>query len=139
MRRSMRVGLGLLATLCVIAACEDTMADDPVAGTATIQLDLEDGRDAAAIRLRVGGIDIDEVRPAREGYRIFVDETESRAVEVIVLGSLRSGPLLHVDVADVTRASSYDAIVLELSDPDGVPLDDPADAASLEWLSPLAP
>ena len=73
--------------------------------------------DDEGLLLEVRGPGVSNVRLVANGVRLFTRAVNSDEVLVAVLGDLETGPLLDVDVADVTDRAAYSATILQVSGP----------------------
>ncbi|HZD06362.1 MAG TPA: hypothetical protein VE173_15735, partial [Longimicrobiales bacterium] len=104
----------LAAAGVILYACGGDGPTDPPGGPTPgildVRLTVPVGADDGAVRLELAGPAIQEVR-AGGSLELFEGGSTTRRT-VILVGALRSGTVLRVQVADVDRASAYSARVL---------------------------
>jgi hypothetical protein len=106
----------LMAALSVSAACsKDPVAIVPHAGTLTVRLTtphVDDG----ALSFTLSGPPINNVTAANASLRLFTRGSGQSTIVGVLVGDLANGPVVTLNVPDVTAAAGYAAQVLEVAD-----------------------
>jgi hypothetical protein len=115
-----RFNLPLLLALAGAAACSGgddggTAPPQPEPGVLTVSLTTPSTGDRALV-VQVSGPELGGVEAASASYVVHSRATGPERVRAAVFGALGTGPLLHIQVPDVNRASAYSATVVEVAD-----------------------
>jgi hypothetical protein len=113
-RRPWRTAL-IAALVTATATCGDGL--QPVAGELTFALVTPNsGADGAVLLVVKGPAAITGVRlPSGSGLRLFASPPGADSITVALTGTLTNGVILLVGVADVHKATSYNAFVRQVA------------------------
>jgi hypothetical protein len=106
----------LLTAIVLIAGCTETNTP-PLPGPLLVSLTTP-AADDGAVMFRITGPGLVSIQPAASGYRLFWRLVSAEEAAVIALGSLASGPVVSVQVADVNQVSRYTATITEVASRD---------------------
>ncbi len=119
----LRLGLIIALTAPVgFSACEDgTLASRAVPGTLTVSLETFGGAMPGAVTLTVGGTLLGPPVSADRRYQVFVEGVTPSSAIIAVVGAKVSGPLIRIDVPDITDVSAYNVRIIEMVDAQNEP------------------
>jgi hypothetical protein len=108
----------LLLAVASVLSCGDTSGPPaPTPGTLLLHLTTPHDDDAALLLHLTGpSIAPPSVAAATGAQQLFAQAATGGGVNVALFGSLGAGPLLRMQVPDVSRASEYRVTVLEAAD-----------------------
>jgi len=111
------------AILCASAltACDASRPAElqpPQPGQLVLRLEASTKAEGA-VRIRLEGPDIGQIAAAQEGA-FALSRASGVQHDVVVLGTLISGPLLRFYVADTNRLGEYGASIVEVADVDNL-------------------
>jgi hypothetical protein len=108
--------LSVTGVVAFSACADQTLSSRAVPGTLTVSLEMPAGVRAGGVTLTIGGTELGVPRSADRRYQVFVEGVTSSSATIAVVGEHVFGPLVQVDVPDMTDLSAYTARIAEIVD-----------------------
>ena len=112
MKSRSRATVALLFAAFAVACGDGTGPSTP--GTLLLSLNSPNVNDAAVL-VQVTGPGITGVAATSSSQQVFWRLVSGEEARAIVIGGIHSGPLLTIEVPDVSRASRYEATIGEIA------------------------
>ena len=109
--------LVLLVAIAGGVSCGDA-SGPPQAVTGTLRFDLTSPNTDGALLLHLSGpaTAAASVTSANNAHQLFARPATNGGVNVAVFGAVGTGPLLRIQVQDVSRAAEYQVMFIEAAD-----------------------
>ncbi len=120
MRRMRRRVIAIAATVTLVSlhACEEdrALASHGVPGTLIVRLETPTGVGVGGVTITVGGTELGTPKSADRRYQVFIEGVTPSSATIAIVGQAVSGPLVQVDVPDISDLNGYNVSLIEIVD-----------------------